>query len=101
MSGAVSPGYNRSERVNTYICLDKLTALLSYSAHKAKDIQSLFCVHHVDHAVNDNERPSPPNPGAAQTQTRRRHKVLAKSGYKTEHVQQHCIYIVFGKNICI
>lgn len=66
VSCAVSPRYNRSERVNTYICLDELTALLSYSAHKAEDIHPLFHVHHVDHAVNDNERPSPPNPSTVQ-----------------------------------
>lgn len=77
VSRAVSPRYNRSERVNTYICLDELTALFSYSAHKAKDIHPLFHVHHVDHAVNDNERPSPPNPGTVETQTRRRHKVFS------------------------
>lgn len=66
MSSAVSPRNNRSERVTAYICLDELTALLSYSAHKAEDIRPLFHVHHVDHAVNDNERPSPPHPGAVE-----------------------------------
>lgn len=66
VSSAVSPRNNRSGRVNAYICLDELTALLSYSAHKAEDIQPLFHVHHVDHAVNDDERPSSPHPGAVE-----------------------------------
>lgn len=52
--------------VNAYICLDELTALLSYSAHGAKDIHPLLHVHHVDHAVNDDKRPGPPHPGAAE-----------------------------------
>lgn len=66
VSWAVSPKYNRSKRVNSYICLDELTALFSYSAHKAKDIHPLFHVHHVDHAVNDNERPSSPHPSTVE-----------------------------------
>jgi len=68
---AVSSRYNRSEGVNSYICLDKLTALFSYSAHRAKDIHSLLHVHHVDHAVNDNERPSPPDSGTVETNNRK------------------------------
>lgn len=66
---AVSPWNNGSQRVNAYICLNELTALLSYSAHKAKDIHPLLHVHHVDHAVNDNERPSPPYAGAGRKTT--------------------------------
>lgn len=65
LSWAVSPRHHRSGGVNTYICLDELTALLSYSAHKAEDIHPLVHVHHVDHAVNDNERPGPPHPSTA------------------------------------
>lgn len=76
-SRAVSPRHNGSERVNTYICLDELTALLSYSAHKAKHIHPLFHVHHVDHAVNDNERPSPPHPGTAQSKHKKAQGLLS------------------------
>lgn len=64
---AVSPrSRGGSGGVKAYICLDELTALLSYSAHAAKDIHPLFHVHHVDHAVNDDKRPGPPHPGAAE-----------------------------------
>lgn len=76
VSRAVSPRYNRSERVNTYICLDELTALFSYSAHKAKHVHPLFHVHHVDHAVNDNERPSPPHPGTARNTNKKAQGLL-------------------------
>lgn len=59
-------GAGGSGGVNAYICLDELTALLSYSAHGAEDIHPLFHVHHVDHAVNDDKRPGPPHPSAAE-----------------------------------
>jgi len=76
-SWAVSPRYRGSMRVNTYICLDKLTALFPYSAHRAEDIHPLLHVHHVDHAVNDNERPGPAHPGTVETRSRRRHEAFA------------------------
>lgn len=62
--------------VSAYICLDELTALLSYSAHGAEDIHPLFRVHHVDHAVNDDKRPGPPHPGAAEREKRNRRRRL-------------------------
>lgn len=71
-SRAVGSRCSGSDGVVTYVCLDELTALLSYSAHKAEDVHSLLHVHHVDHAVNDNERPRPPDSGAAKTKTRER-----------------------------
>lgn len=61
--------------VSAYICLDELTALLPYSAHGAEDIHPLFRVHHVDHAVNDDKRPGPPHPGAAERQRDRRRRL--------------------------
>lgn len=76
------------QRVNTYICLDELTALLSYSAHKAERIHPLFHVHHVDHAVNDNERPSPPNPSTAQN-TNKKAQGLLCSKQLSDAIKQH------------
>lgn len=81
-SRAVSPRCGGSDRVNTYICLDELTALLSDSAHRAEHIHPLFHVHHVDHAVNDNERPGPPNSSTVEKATRSSCNNKHKSGYR-------------------
>lgn len=100
MSSAVSPRNNRSERVNTYICLDELTALFSYSAHKAKDIHPLFHVHHVDHAVNDNERPSPPHPGTVEKKKaqglfcNKQPSAVMEENVSNKKPLELCVYIV-------
>lgn len=53
----------------THICLDELRALLSNLGDEPKHVNSLLRVHHVDHGVDYDEGPSPPDTGAAGTRS--------------------------------
>lgn len=39
----------------THVCLDQLRTLVSYLGDKTKDVDLLLQVHHVNHAVDDDE----------------------------------------------
>lgn len=50
------------DRTKSYVCLDKLAALVSYSGHEAEDVHSALGVHHIHHGIDHNEGPGPSNP---------------------------------------
>lgn len=55
----------------THICLNELWSLLTYPRHETGDVHLLFCVHHVNHGINDDKRSCPAH---ASTDTETQHR---------------------------